>query len=60
MTGRCARQGGMWIVLVAVIFLAWVVMPALADAGQPEYRWRAGSAWTQKTRNESSSFSRSW
>ena len=53
MTTRCARQGGMWVGLAAAIFLAWVVMPALTDAGQPEYRWRAGSAWTQKTRNES-------
>jgi TRAP-type C4-dicarboxylate transport system substrate-binding protein len=53
MVTRCARQGWIWMGLAAAIFLAWVVMPALAEAGQPEYRWRAGSAWTQKTRNES-------
>ena len=48
------RQGGIWIGLAAVIFLAWVVMPALADAGaKDEYRWRFGSPWTQQTRNES-------
>jgi TRAP-type C4-dicarboxylate transport system substrate-binding protein len=48
-----ARRGGIWFGLAVVLFLVWVVLPAVADAGQPEYRWRAGSAWTQKTRNES-------
>jgi TRAP-type C4-dicarboxylate transport system substrate-binding protein len=48
------RQGGIWIGLAAVIFLAWVVMPALADAqAKVEYRWRAASPWTQQTRNDS-------
>jgi TRAP-type C4-dicarboxylate transport system substrate-binding protein len=39
--------------LAAAMFLAWVVLPAVAEAGQADYRWRFGSAWTQKTRNES-------
>jgi C4-dicarboxylate-binding protein DctP len=48
------RREGIWIGLAAVIFLAWVVMPALADAqAKVEYGWRFGSPWTQKTRNES-------
>lgn len=53
MKTRRFQQGSIWIGLAAAIFLAWVVMPALADAATPEYRWRFGSAWTQKTRNES-------
>ena len=54
MTGRWVRQRGICVGLAAVIIAAWVVLPALADAAAtPEYRWRVGSAWTQKTRNES-------
>lgn len=53
MARRCAQHGWIWTGLAAAVFVAWVVMPALAEAGQPEYRWRAGSAWPQKTRNES-------
>jgi len=44
------RQAALWAVAVAIA-LGGLAMPA--DAGQPEYRWRAGSAWAQKTRNES-------
>lgn len=51
MRRRLLRHGGIWIALTAVILVAWVVMPAVADA--QEYRWRFGSPWTQKTRNES-------
>ena len=54
MTGRWVRQRGICVGLAAVIIAAWVVLPALADAAAtPEYRWRVGSPWTQKTRNES-------
>jgi C4-dicarboxylate-binding protein DctP len=54
MKRKWVRHGGIWIGLAAVIFLAWVVMPALADAqAKVEYRWRAASPWTQKTRNDS-------
>lgn len=53
MKTRWVRQGGIWIGLAVVIFLAWVVMPALADAASPEYRWRFASPWTQPTRNDS-------
>ncbi len=51
MKRRWMRHGGIWIGLAALIFLARVAMPAVA--GAQEYRWRFGSAWTQKTRNES-------
>lgn len=54
MKTRWVRHGGIWSGLAAVIFLAWVVMPALADAqAKVDYRWRAASPWTQKTRNDS-------
>jgi len=54
MKKKWVRHGGIWIGLAAVIFLAWVVMPALADAqAKVDYRWRAASPWTQKTRNDS-------
>jgi len=54
MTERWVRQRGICAGLAAVIFAAWVVLPALADAGATaEYRWRAASPWTQKTRNDS-------
>jgi len=54
MKRKWVRHGGIWIGLAAVIFLAWVVMPALADAqAKVDYRWRAASPWTQKTRNDS-------
>lgn len=54
MNGRWVRHGVIWIGLSVVLFLGWFVFPALADAqAKVEYNWRFGSAWTQKTRNES-------
>jgi TRAP-type C4-dicarboxylate transport system substrate-binding protein len=54
MSRRLARCGSIRIGLAGAILLAWVLMPALADAqATPEYRWRAASPWTQKTRNDS-------
>lgn len=54
MRERWRRHGGIVVGLSVMLFLGWVVLPALADAGaKAEYSWRFGSAWTQKTRNES-------
>jgi TRAP-type C4-dicarboxylate transport system substrate-binding protein len=54
MRKRWMRQGVIEIGLATAIFLAWVLLPALAEAqAKVEYRWRFGSPWTQKTRNES-------
>jgi C4-dicarboxylate-binding protein DctP len=39
--------------LAAVVCATFAVVPAPAGAGQPEHRWRFGSPWAQKTRNDS-------
>jgi len=54
MNRRWMRHRGLWIGCSATIFLAWILVPVLVGAqGTPEYKWRAASPWTQKTRNDS-------